>query len=641
MYKYSFLTISGYSPVGDITVIALCTIMCILLWQTLIHKTERFIKTFIILVLTAFSAVTNILYETSIRFDNIRVTQAYVFRTLHYILLIGILYMYVIYLYEPLWISEKVKKRYNVFSLTGVGCAIIFDLYASHAGFGFRITGEQGVSQGFNIYHLVAVLFMLTILFLVIKYRSRIIRQIFYCLLGINLVSVLVLVIQFTHNQNSFTDVAYFFPVIGIIFLFHSNPYDINTGAIEGKYLSSELKDCFDSKKNLLIISCKMLDFTKLVNENNDLRLEFYRFFRQNIRRGVLYRFANDRLVLTIRQNSDTDYAKVLDKMISDFTTSYEKFHIDYKIIVMDTTPLVEDIRDYEKIITSIEGTMSYNCIHTVGKKDITQYYDNVYILSELEDIVRKKDLNDPRILVYCQPVYNLTTGCYDTAEALMRLTLEKITTVFPDKFISLAEQHGLIHTMSLIMLNKTCAAIRDYMEKGFELRRISVNFSTVDLRYDSFCSEVRQIIDRHGIPYDKIAVEITESRNDADFTLMKQRVEELKKLGIKFYLDDFGTGYSNFERIMEIPFDIIKFDRTMLIEAVKNHSSRFMVSTFANMFNSLQYSVLFEGVETSDDEKECVDMKAKYLQGYKYSHPVPIEELWDKIQSITAEIAV
>ena len=271
---------------------------------------------------------------------------------------------------------------------------------------------------------------------------------------------------------------------------------------------------------------------------------------------------------------------------------------------------------------------MQYNTIYRISEQDIKEYYDKNYILSQLEDIANKKDLSDPRVLVYCQPVYNIKTKMYDTAEALMRLKLEKTGMVFPDQFIPLAEQFNLIHYLSMIILNKTCYAVRGFIEEGYRIKRVSVNFSAIDIRYDTFCDEVKTIIDRNGINYDKIAVEITESRSEADFNLMKQRVMQLQDLGIKFYLDDFGTGYSNFERIMEIPFDIIKFDRSMLMESHRSDSSQYMVKTFANMFYDLRYAVLFEGVENDSDEDRCIMMKAQYLQGYKYSKPIPIEEL-------------
>lgn len=102
----------------------------------------------------------------------------------------------------------------------------------------------------------------------------------------------------------------------------------------------------------------------------------------------------------------------------------------------------------------------------------------------------------------------------------------------------------------------------------------------------------------------------------------------ELQKYGIIFYLDDFGTGYSNVERIIGLPIDIIKFDRSLTILSGKDETSRLIVSSFSNIFEKANYQVLFEGVEDDEDENRCLDMRADYLQGYKYSKPIPIEEL-------------
>ena len=104
--------------------------------------------------------------------------------------------------------------------------------------------------------------------------------------------------------------------------------------------------------------------------------------------------------------------------------------------------------------------------------------------------------------------------------------------------------------------------------------------------------------------------------------------MDELKGSGIKFYLDDFGTGYSNFERIMELPFDIIKFDRSMVAASRSDEKVKDMVSHLARMFSDMDYAVLYEGVETEEDEACCIGMSAKYLQGYKYTKPIPIERL-------------
>jgi EAL domain-containing protein (putative c-di-GMP-specific phosphodiesterase class I) len=124
------------------------------------------------------------------------------------------------------------------------------------------------------------------------------------------------------------------------------------------------------------------------------------------------------------------------------------------------------------------------------------------------------------------------------------------------------------------------------------------------------------------------VAIEVTESQTDSDFLTMRDKMFELRNHGIKFYLDDFGTGYSNFERIMELPFDIVKFDRSLVIAVSESKQSEKMVSSLSQLFTNMGYSVLFEGVENELDEERCIKMAASYLQGYKYSKPIPIERL-------------
>ena len=108
----------------------------------------------------------------------------------------------------------------------------------------------------------------------------------------------------------------------------------------------------------------------------------------------------------------------------------------------------------------------------------------------------------------------------------------------------------------------------------------------------------------------------------------MKSIINEINEKEIKFYLDDFGTGYSNMERILELPFDIIKFDRSLVLANDADIRAKKSVGSLAIMFSNLDYSVLYEGVETDIDEQRCIGMSASYLQGYKYSKPIPIIEL-------------
>ena len=580
------------------------------------------------LAVTFVASFSNITYQMLLSAGTVHVLSVYIFRILRQVSLILVLFLYIRYLQEPLWIRSDAQKRYNVLTFVLLSATLIVDVLGTVFHFTFYIDGDGTVHSLCNFYFILHFLLTGSIFYLVIHYRGRVIKQVFQGLFGSITLAVVILAIQGIAGQNSFTGVCYFFPIMGIFFMFHSNPFDINTGAASDTFLHHALDDAREKKKPLVLMCCRVMNFTKAIEASKDLKYEYYSFFRQHVRRGIVYHLDNDLLVLTFPRVGGEEQEQYIQKMLDSFADSYKKFEIDYKIIIMETDERVQASSDYVHIIESAEANMPFNTVHRVAEDDIRRFYGGSYILSELESIAQCRDLDDPRVLVYCQPVFNIRTQTYDTAEALMRLKLPQTGMVFPDQFIPLAEQYGHIHMLSMIILNKTCGAIRTLMEDGYDINRISVNFSTLDIRYESFCKEVQLIIGRNQIPYDKIAIEITESRSEADFNIMKSKVEELQKLGIKFYLDDFGTGYSNFERIMEIPFDIIKFDRSMTIESAKNESSFYMVSTFANMFSKLHYSVLFEGIEDENDERNCVKMSAKYLQGYKYSKPIPIEDL-------------
>ncbi len=98
-------------------------------------------------------------------------------------------------------------------------------------------------------------------------------------------------------------------------------------------------------------------------------------------------------------------------------------------------------------------------------------------------------------MLVYCQPVLNVGTGQYDTAEALMRLNLKEMGIVYPNQFIYLAEEHGYIHMLTEIILHKTCDAIHELTDAGYAIKRISVNVSVPELKDESFCDDIIDII--------------------------------------------------------------------------------------------------------------------------------------------------
>ena len=283
---------------------------------------------------------------------------------------------------------------------------------------------------------------------------------------------------------------------------------------------------------------------------------------------------------------------------------------------------------EYAAFIEYVNDDIPDNVTHRVKDSDLKRYKTESYITEQLADIARQGNLDDPRVLVFAQPVYNISTKRYDTAEALTRLRLDKTGLVYPGTFVPIAGENELVHAITKTVLNKACQIVKKYRQEGYSINRISVNVSMIELKNGNFCDDIIKIIEDNDVDPENIAIELTESQNLEDFMIMKDRIETLHEKGIKFYLDDFGTGYSNMERIFELPFDIIKFDRSMVIASGEDKRSEQLVENLAKMFSNFNFSVLFEGVETNEDERRCLSMSADYLQGFKYSQPIPIDEL-------------
>lgn len=629
MIDMSVLNTVSYSAVGDISVTALCICSAIFLVQSYLRGTGRSRSIAAMLACLFISSVSSIFYHALIDSDN-RNMPVYIFRAIHNLSILSVLIIYIAYLGVPLWLGDDSRKKYITLAAVLSPVAVVADFVLSMLKIGYYVdeTGVVHTNADRNLYMVMFILLIATIFVMLIRNRGRMIKQVFHGVLASNIMALAMMAMQGMHRQVSFTTLAFFFPVLGLIFFFHSNPYDVDTGAVSDSYLYPEIDAALEKNRPMYLINCYISGFTSEFAKSPELHMEFNKFFRSNDVRGVLYRFPKDRLILAFYADRRTNPDRTALQLIDSFKRSHSKFKLDFKLTVCKTSPDFSSGKQLLNFLEFIENEQPVNSVHYVTPEDIAMFHTNTDILTELQDIEERGDLNDERVLVYCQPVYSLLTGKYDTAEALMRIRAEDGTMLFPDQFIPIAEQFGQIHSLSMIILNKVCRQIHVLLEAGYDIQRISVNFSAIDLRCETFSEDVCRIIESNDIPYGKIAVEITESRSESDFSLMKKRVMDLQRRGVKFYLDDFGTGYSNFERIMEIPFDIIKFDRSMLIESNKSDSSEFMVCTFANMFNQLDYSVLFEGVETDMDEAHCVKMSASYLQGYKYSRPIPIEQL-------------
>ncbi len=620
----------NYTPAADITVIAVCFVIFILVMTSYMKKNTSFYIFINIVGFLLLAAFCDLFYHFRYtRITDGSYTSIYVLRCFYHAFLFSNMLLFVVYIVNLLHL-EKFRKV-PILVISGIIYIVVIsvDIVTTVSGKGFRLNKDGSHVSGLNIFLFGYLAFMIVVVTVLIRFRDRLYKRIMYALYGTIAVSVLIHVMQGIHSQSSYTVASFMFPVIAILYLLHSNPYNAELGAIDIKTLEDTINYNYKKKNELLIMSLYLPDCDAEGKGFPKKMQDVIRHFAEVFFKGaVLFQVSNGHVILVAKKKLNPDHENRENKIINAFYPEYEKFQMDYKIVMGESIDEISRKNEYVSFIRNIHRKMPMNTMHMVTYDDVTEFNRYEFILNEVADIAKKQDPDDPRVLAYCQPVYHIKRGAYNTAEALMRLELPKIGMVFPDQFIPLAEENGYIHELTKIILHKTCMAIKSLIGENLWVKRISVNVSVLELRENSFADDICGIIEKSGIPVEKIAIEITESQTESDFMIMKDTIENLKEKGIKFYLDDFGTGYSNMERIMELPFDIIKFDRSLVIASSQDERSGKMVAGLAGMFKELGYSVLYEGVENENDEKRCTEMSASYLQGYKYSRPIPIGEL-------------
>ena len=624
------MRLEQYFPAGEITVLAVCFVMVILLGVSfkVRLKSFRIFATMLWMLITAVGADLMLHYLMS-KDPGLPRAVFYGLRSVYHVLLLGLLHHYVVYTCEATALSRQKRRPYVAAATALFAGFAVADTVGIFTGQTMHIIDGEISFEGSLIFTVGYLLFVGLIAALLLRVRRRLYKRVMFGFFGVMALSLTVLAVARLRMQSSYTAATFLFPLIAVMYLLHSNPYDAMLGANDLRGLNNLIRYSDENQREYVFLSLYMRELDESGSTMSDELKTLIRHVAESYyRRSALFQVSNGHVLLLVPKDRNASWKERTERVLKEFQAEYERFRYDYKLVIGESAAELNRKNDYIGFIRSIHARIPENTIYQVQSDDLDKFREYEVILQEVADIAAKQDPEDPRVLVYCQPVYNIRTGKYDTAEALMRLQLEGKGIVYPDQFIPLAEENGYIHALTRIILSKTCKAIRTLTAEGFEITRISVNVSALELRDQGFCGDIDEIIGKSGVDAGRIAIELTESRNDSDFMVMKEKIEELKGKGITFYLDDFGTGYSNMERILELPFDIIKFDRSMVIAGAQDKRSEQVLGSLADLFSKLDYSVLYEGGEDEKDEEMCRGLSASYLQGYKYSKPVPISEL-------------
>jgi diguanylate cyclase (GGDEF)-like protein/PAS domain S-box-containing protein len=225
--------------------------------------------------------------------------------------------------------------------------------------------------------------------------------------------------------------------------------------------------------------------------------------------------------------------------------------------------------------------------------------------------------------VLYYQPLFSGVDNQLYGVEALIRWQHPERDMVAPDKFISLAEETGLIIPIGEWVIETACKQINAWQAQGYCVPRVAINLSARQFQDDRLVSNISRILKKTGVESKYIALEITESMLVDNIERVIETLSHLNEMGIHISIDDFGTGYSSLSYLKQFPINTLKIDRSFVRDIVVDKSDYAIVSAIIAMAHSLGMEVVAEGIETEEQLNILLRQKCNYFQGYYFSKPV------------------
>ncbi|QYF93645.1 EAL domain-containing protein [Massilia sp. PAMC28688] len=229
--------------------------------------------------------------------------------------------------------------------------------------------------------------------------------------------------------------------------------------------------------------------------------------------------------------------------------------------------------------------------------------------------------------VLHYQPQVDLTSGRIKGMEALIRWQHPELGVVAPSRFISVAEETGLIVPIGAWVMRTACAQTRRWQEAGLGTLRVAVNLSARQFGSSTLLADIGNVLDETGLDPACLDIELTESLFMTDVTSAVELLHGMKALGVKLSIDDFGTGYSSLSYLSRFPIDVLKIDRSFVADIARDASDAAIVASIIALAHNLKLSVIAEGVETAEQLDYLRRHGCDEMQGYHFSRPLAADD--------------
>ena len=257
-----------------------------------------------------------------------------------------------------------------------------------------------------------------------------------------------------------------------------------------------------------------------------------------------------------------------------------------------------------------------------------------IKLYEQIDEKIEEGFNNNEFYPVY-QPQINIIDKKIDGAELLIRWKNKDGVIYQPDSFIPVLENNGFIFNIDCFMLEQACIFIKEHPELDFPL---AVNLSNITILKNNIVEILSNLINKYKVPANKLEVEITESSFATNTSLIKYKIKQINRMGIKTTIDDFGTGISSLNRLKDLDVHTLKIDKSFLDESLMLDKGVLILESIIEMTKKLGLNIIVEGVETEEQLAIIKKLGGDIVQGYYFSKPLEKEQFIEYINTFSIE---
>ena len=544
--------------------------------------------------------------------------------------------MILIVMYMLMQFPQLVRRERLLYTIFFVcECtAVVLILSTNLTGFAFSIKAGSFVSGiADELLFIIRLIVLIGFLIAVWSLRRHLAPKLFQnWMVMLALAVVMHIVALFVNQLHVFGFFANIF-LATAFFLFHSGTYEEGSARMGADMYRSEFGYQLTKKKEFYTFEIQIRNYEWLVERrlySEDDLDGFYGMFAAkltDVRRDLmLFQKKHTSLGVITPQIRPEEAAQLAERM-REWMGEFFSGELVFGIAVISCPGFAAQFVAAERLLRFLQKKCPDNNFHFCNETDYEEFCERDEILRLLHGMkLEKQD-----VVLFGRPIIACSDSRVTCYEILCRLQIAGNGIIHSEHVIRLAEQYGYIHDVNMAVLTKVC----DFLMTETAIRenlRVMLHISGEELEKTGFAEDVLAIIKDYDLPPEALGFEVTMLPGEGDIERMRAVMTTLREHRIVFVLTDFDPAIVNFEIVMGLPFEMIKFERHCIMHASARAAYYDVIGMLVDLFKEHGFQVAFKGIDNAQLEEMAISLNADLVQGEKYTKPFPMERLEEQI---------